>query len=520
MLPLLTLDQMRWCDETTIRSLGIPGLVLMENAGIRAAAVVTEEFGVRVGDRVAVICGKGNNAGDGFVVARQLSTIGVEVYVGLVSAPKDITGDAKTNFEILRRIARQNENIWIGSFALLRKKDPRPRLIVDALFGTGFRGKPSSSFARAIEWINSLRVPVLSLDIPSGVNGDTGIAEGQAVRATMTITFGALKIGLVCNDARDLAGEIRIADISIPQSVFQRAGLSAGLVVIDDVRASLPMRPSTAHKYSVGKVLVVAGSKGFTGAAALCATAALRAGAGAVVLATPESVYPILARKLSEVIVEPVPSTKEGTMAAAAFDKVMERIRWADVTVVGPGLSRNPETQQTILRIIEANKSKMLVDADGLNALAEAGTDRLRKSRGRFILTPHTGEMARLTKQSSAAIEQHRVAVAQRVAQKLGHTVILKGAPTVTAADDGFAYVNPTGNPGMATVGAGDVLAGIVAALWAQGLTVDQASYCGVYLHGLAGDFAAQKLGQASVVAHDLIDYLPSAFEKVRGRPE
>jgi hydroxyethylthiazole kinase-like uncharacterized protein yjeF len=517
MQPVLTVEQMRWCDETTIRSVGIPGILLMENAGIRAAELARDRFDLHPGDTVVIVCGKGNNGGDGFVVARQLAMLGVLAYVGLVARENEIEGDAKTNLQILRRLAQQNSNVWIGSFRSLRRKQLEPDLIVDALFGTGFHGLPTGSFARAIEWINDSGAPVLSLDVPSGVNGNTGIAEGPAVKADCTITFGELKIGLLCNDSRDLTGPISIAEIGIPPSVVAKAGIGTLLIEADDVELRLPERPSTAHKYSVGKVLVIAGSKGYTGAAALCASAALRAGAGAVVLATPEAVYPILARKLSEVIVEPFASTKHGSLSPEAFEKLVERIGWADVVVLGPGLSRNAETAELIMMILTANQSKMLIDADALNALAESGVDELKKSTGKFILTPHTGEMARLVRKSSGLIEKERVSEAQRLAAKIRHMVILKGAPTVVASVDGFAFLNPTGNPGMATVGAGDVLAGIIASLWAQGLSSEDASICGVYLHGLAGDLAAQKLGTASVVAHDLLDYLPMAYRHVKG---
>ncbi len=515
MQPLVTVDEMRWCDETTISRIGIPALILMENAGKGVAQFIQERFGSVDGRTIIVVCGKGNNAGDGFVAARHLHSDGAIVHVMLVALPNQLKGVAKSNFEILRRIAKKSsESLQLTRF---NKKVCKPFLIVDALFGTGFVGRPTKPYSDAIEWINRQRVPVVSVDIPSGVNGTTGFAEGPAVRATATVTLGLQKTGLLCNDARDLVGEIHVIDIGIPQSVVERGGFKTFLVEPSDVQSLLPKRPSTAHKYSVGKVFIIAGSKGYTGAAALCATAALRSGAGAVVLATPEAVYPILARKLSEVIVEPVASTDEGSIAKAAMEKLTDRIRWADVVVVGPGLSRNSETQQLLRELLLNNKSRMLVDADGLFAVAQVGTSLLKKSKGEFILTPHSGEMSRLNKMTAKEIEKKRIESARSFAQASNQTLVLKGAPTVTAGRSGIAYVNSSGNPGMATVGSGDVLAGIIASLWAQDLSSEDAALGGVFLHGLSGDIVARKIGEMSLVAHDLIDHLPAAFRQLGG---
>ena len=520
MLPLVTVDEMRWCDETTIRKIGIPGVILMENAAAGVAQYVEKRFGPLKGEHVMVVCGKGNNAGDGFVVARHLHSAGAGVQVLMVASPRELKGDARTNFMILQRIAKENrDSLRIARFGSGKHEvGLQSSIIIDALFGTGFTGKPKKPYAVAIEWMNKLRAPIVSVDIPSGVNGTTGIAEGPAVKAKATITLGLPKIGLFCNQARDLVGELHVVDIGIPSSVVQRGRFKTFFVEPSDVSALLPQRPSVSHKYSIGKVLVIAGSKGYTGAAALCAEGALRAGAGAVVLCTPESIYPVLARKLTEVIVEPVPATSDGSLALSAKEKLKERIRWADVVIVGPGLSRNDETQELLRQLIAENKTRMLVDADALAAIRDLGISKLRKSKGEFILTPHAGEMSRLIGTPSNEIEMKRVEVGRAFARRTRQTLVLKGAPTVTATGDERVYVNSTGNPGMATVGSGDVLAGIIASLWAQGVPQEQAAVAGVYLHGLAGDLAAKKLGMASLVAHDLIDFLPVALQKVEGR--
>jgi NAD(P)H-hydrate epimerase len=366
-----------------------------------------------------------------------------------------------------------------------------------------------------IEWINRQQAKIFSVDVPSGVDGTSGVVENCAVRANETVTFGFLKSGLLCNQGRDYSGYVHLAEIGIPDSVNENKRLRTSLVEQSDVCSILPKRSVHAHKYSVGKVFVLAGSKGLTGAAVMCCTSAMRSGAGAVVLGTPESVYPIMARKLTEVMVEPLPATGEGTLSFASIDKISERVEWADVLVIGPGLSQNPETQKLIIKVLMNIRKKTLIDADGLNAIAKYGINKLRSTRGPFILTPHVGEFTRLTGLSSLEVERHRIDATRDLAKRINSTIVLKGVPTVTASVDGNAVLNSTGNPGMATAGTGDVLSGIIAGLWAQGMSDAEAAWAGVYLHGLSGDIAAQKIGERSLMANDLIEYLPSAFKLV-----
>jgi NAD(P)H-hydrate epimerase len=355
----------------------------------------------------------------------------------------------------------------------------------------------------------------VAIDIPSGVNGTTGVVENLAVHADMTVTFGFLKSGLLCNQGRELAGLVHVVDIGISRAVTQNKKLHTSLVEQADVRKVLPKRSIQAHKYSVGKVFVLAGSKGLTGAAALCCNSAMRAGAGAVVLGTPEPVYPILARKLTEVMVFPLPATSDGTLGLASLDAMRKNLDWADVLVIGPGLSQNIETQQLILRLLREYKGKVLVDADGLNAIGAHGISKLRFSCAQIILTPHIGEYSRLTGMLSNEIEQHRIKAAIDLAKKIGVTVVLKGVPTVTASKDGIAILNSTGNPGMATAGTGDVLSGIIAGLWAQGMSDTDAAWAGVYIHGLSGDIVKNKIGERSLLASDLVECLPLALQIV-----
>jgi len=514
---IVSVEEMRWCDETTIKKYGIPGMLLMENAGFNIAKIIQQELSPLESKHILIICGKGNNGGDGFVVARMLLNSYAHVSVLLLVSPSELKGDAKTNFKILQILAgKSNSRIVIRRYSKrLLTAFPKPDIIVDAIFGTGFSGPVLKPFVDVIKWVNRQHAKIVAVDIPSGVNGTTGAVDNCAVHADLTVTMGCLKTGLLCNRGRELVGTVQVADIGIPCFVLEDKKLKTYLVDQSDIEKVLPRRSIHAHKYSVGKVLVLAGSKGLTGAAALCCESAYRAGAGAVVLGTPEPVYPILARKLTETMAFPLPATNSGTLSLAALEVIREKLSWADVLVIGPGLSLNSETQQLILKVLHEYRGKTLVDADGLNAVAAHGISGLRSSRAQFILTPHVGEFSRLTKLSAKDIEEHRINNARELSKKNGMTIVLKGVPTVIASRDGSAILNSTGNPGMATAGAGDVLSGIIAGLWAQGMPDTTAAWAGVYLHGLSGDIAAKKIGERGIVANDIIEYLSVAMQSV-----
>jgi len=514
---VVSADEMRWCDETAIKTYGVPGLLLMENAGCSVAKIIQQEYSPLESKHIVIICGKGNNGGDGFAAARMLFNSCAQISVLLLAPPSELKGDAKTNLKILQILAgKSNGRIEIRRYSKrFITTFPKPDIIVDAMFGMGFTGSVRKPYTDVIKWVNRQHAKIVAVDIPSGVNGTTGMVENCAVRANMTVTLGCLKSGLLCNQGSELAGTLRVVDIGIPHLILKDKHLKTHLVELSDVKKVLPKRPIQAHKYSVGKVMVLAGSKGLTGAAALCCESAYRAGAGAVVLGTPEPVYPILARKLTETMSFPLPATSAGTLSLAGLDKIRERLSWADVLVIGPGLSLNSETQQLILEILNEYRGKILVDADGLNAIAAHGLPKLHASHAQFILTPHSGEFARLSKMTSNYVDEHRIDAAREMAKKNGMTIVLKGAPTVTASKDGSAFLNSTGNPGMATAGAGDVLSGIIAGLWAQGMLNTDAAWTGVYLHGLSGDIAAKKIGERSLVANDIIEYLHSALLNV-----
>ena len=519
MRTLVSAKEMRWCDETTIRKFGIPGLLLMENAGRGVSETAQSHFGPIAGRDVLIFCGKGNNGGDGFVAARHLLDAGANVTVVLMSPHQRLVGDARTNFKILERLLRsKSELLHIKSFSgTLLKTIPKPALIIDAIFGTGFSGKVSGTCSDAIEWINQQGVPVISVDVPSGVDGTTGIVENCAVEASATVTFGLLKSGLLCNQGQEHSGRVTVVDIGIPKVVRETSALKTFQIEAEDVRKVLPRRRATANKYSVGKVFVLAGSRGFTGAAYLCSMGALRAGAGAVMLGTPEAVYPILARRLSETIVRPLPSTPEGTLAGSAFDEIMEKLAWADVAVLGPGLSTNVETLNLLRKLVSNYRGDIVVDADALRVIGELSLQKLSRLKSNFVLTPHSGEYSRIIDVPAAEVDAHRIEMARSGAKKGRVTLVLKGGPTAVGTSDGVVYVNSTGNPGMATVGSGDVLTGIIASLWAQGMDAKSAAYSGVFLHGLSGDIARELFGERSIIAQDLVDQLPSALKRVEG---
>ncbi len=517
MRTIVSAKEMRWCDEITIRKYGVPGLMLMENAGRGVAEVALRKFGPLHSKHILIFCGKGNNGGDGFVVARHLLSSGAVVTVVLLASPRQLQGDARTNYEIVSKLHQaEKDSLSIKSYSPSYLKGlQKPHLIIDAIFGTGFSGKVHKPYADVIEWINAQDVPVVSVDIPSGVDGTTGVVVNTAVKASHTVTFGLVKTGLLCNQGQDCVGKITIVDINIPKAVAGSKSLKTFLIEASDVRQVLPQRPSTAHKYSVGKVFILAGSKGYTGAAYLCAMATLRTGAGAVILATPESVYSILARRLSEAIVKPLPATAEGTVAASALAAIEQKLEWADTIVLGPGLSTNTETQQVIETILRRRTGQFVIDADALRGIRSIGLAKLKRSRAKFVLTPHAGEFSRLIDIPAAEIEQNRIEVARKGGLLSHATIVLKGGPTAVGTAEGSVFVNSTGNPGMATVGSGDVLTGIIASLWAQGMPAEAAAYSGVYLHGSSGDIAREVYGERSVVAQDLIDQLPQAIKRV-----
>ena len=517
---LATAEQMQAFDRTAIRKYGISGLTMMENAGRGVVEALENRRGSLRSSHVYVLCGKGNNGGDGFVIARHLLNKGAIVRVLLLGRSKDVKGDARTNLKILLRLVRENEErIHFEEVTspgkLVRMK--KPDIIIDAIFGTGFSREITGLYRSVISWINRSASFVAAVDIPSGVNATTGVVSTIAVQSSLTVTMALAKIGHYVGQGRDHSGDVAIADLGIPRGVFRLSRDQVYRVNSADVREMLPHRSLSAHKHSVGKVFVLSGSRGLTGAPYMCAQAAMKAGAGAVILGVPRSLHMLMARKVTEVMVTPLDETEEGTVARSALSAIQEKIGWSDVVVLGPGLSRNFETQQLLLDLIKSIRKPLVLDADALNAVAMDKQVLNRRERP-AILTPHVGELSRIIGESGTTVERLRVTVAQKFSKKLGCVLVLKGAPTVTSIPTGVAYLNSSGNPGMATAGSGDVLTGLIAGLLGQGMTAHDAAVAGVFVHGLAGDVACSKVGQKSMLALDILDSVPRAFGVIEGR--
>lgn len=511
---VVTPSQMREIDARAIRKYKISGLTLMENAGRAVAEQAEAMLAPNSSGAVCIVCGPGNNGGDGLAAARLLKCRGCEVQVFLLGSMLKLKGDAKTNVRKLKTAKiKINEIKGSAGIEALKAGLKKSGLVIDAIFGTGFKGPIGKNIAPAMDLINASGRPVLSADIPSGVDGETGRASDKAVRADVTVTMGLLKTGLLFHPGKALAGKVIIADIGFPEKAIAEQKINVHLADHHIARNWLPARKPDAHKGSCGTVLALAGSAGMTGAASLASLSAMRSGAGLVYLGIPESLNDIMEAKLTEVITKPLPETRNRTLSLSSQDRIYKLMAKADSLVIGPGLSAHPETAELVQSVIRSSNLPTVLDADGLNAFASR--PELLRSAASLIMTPHYGELSRLIKADISQIKGQPLKYALAAAKKFNQIIILKGAPTVTALPDGRAWINPTGNSGMATAGAGDVLAGLIAGLLAQGLAPERAAVLGVYLHGLAGDLAAEDKTEYCLLAGDIIEHLPRAFRKI-----
>lgn len=536
-MKVLTAEQMREVDRLTTEAFKVPGLLLMERAAASTVEAIEREFAPLAGKTALVVCGRGNNGGDGAAVARLLRAKVDSVDLILLGRVDDARGDARTNFEIARRLAAQGDSlrlVEVDSPARLRQEfEARAHdLIIDAIFGTGLSRPATGIFEEAINLINqrSSRSSIVAVDIPSGVASDSPQLIGPAVRAHLTVTFTAPKIANVLPPASDYGGALGIARIGSPDELVNSSGSRLTLVkreMIADWLARSRRSPH-ANKGSVGRVLIVAGSRGKTGAAALAGEAAMRAGAGLVTVASAESVQPVIASQvIPECMTEALAQTRAGTVAREAADRILDLARARDVMAVGPGLGSSERSTRELVREIVAKRERpTVIDADGLNSLAPWPEDLPGTKDAALILTPHPGEMARLIDRQVPEILERGVDVARDLAVTRELIVVLKGSRTLIAAPDGEVYVNATGNAGMATGGSGDVLTGIIAAFVAQRPDDPVAAVrAAVYLHGLAGDRAASRVGTRAMIASDISRHLCEAFieigrddERFRGR--
>ena len=509
LLGLYSADVMRQVDATAIQGIGIPGSHLMERAGVAVAGEILERYEP---EEVVVFCGKGNNGGDGFVVARELFDAGAEVTVFTLAPAEEYTGDAKLNLDILHNLGVDVRPFADGAepaedvVMLTELAD----VVVDAIFGTGFTGAAKGTAAAAIQLINDAPGDVVSVDIASGVGAGNGRRARPAVIADLTVALHAAKIGHFITPGGTFSGEVAVAPIGIPSLADHETDV--WLLTEEGIEPLLRAKSPLDHKRSVGTVLVIGGSRGMTGAAHMTAMAALRSGAGLVHVALPqgaggEKPYP-------EVIVVEVPGA-DGQFGMAGRSALFDEAARLKAVAVGPGLGRADEAQLLVRELIALDRP-LLLDADGLYALDDR-PELLAARTAPTVLTPHEGELGRLLGRPAAEVAAQRLDCARAAAQRGNVTVLLKGEATIVADPSGRAYVVPTGNPGLATPGTGDVLSGVIVAQLAKGLPATDAACLGAYLHGLAADIAAEEaVGTEGMIASDLFQFLPAAIERVK----
>jgi len=514
-MKILTAGQMREVDRRAIEEYGIPGPVLMENAGRAVVAEMRRRHAWLPGERIVIVCGRGNNGGDGFVVARHLQNLGARPKVFLLAEKSEVKGDAALNLGIADKLGLDIvEVVSEAGRTRLKKEVQSATIIVDAIFGTGL-SKPVEGFAaEVIKDVNASPAKKIAIDIPSGLSSDTFNIIGPAVRADLTVALAAPKIAHIFPPAGEYVGTLAIAGISIPQVLFESPDLKLYESETEDIEPYFRPRPKNGHKGTFGHVLILAGSRGKTGAAALAGKAAYRSGAGLVTIATPESCVSAIARTMSELMTEPLAETKEGTIAEAALPRLTELLSGKDALVIGPGLSTHPETSSLVRKLLPKVRMPAIIDADGLNILA-GNLDVLKKMSRPPVLTPHPGEFGRLVGMSVPEVMNDRLGLASRFAAQHRVILVLKGYRTQVSHPDGRMAVNPTGNPGMATGGSGDVLSGICGAFLAAEKDAFGATVAAVFIHGAAGDEAARHVGQRAMVAGDMIKFLPAAMKRM-----
>jgi hydroxyethylthiazole kinase-like uncharacterized protein yjeF len=515
---ILNAAQMREADRFTIEDIGIPSLVLMENAGRQVVAAMEAAYESRLSGRVAVLCGRGNNGGDGFVVARTLMQRGIDASVFVVGPIAEVRGDAKTNLEILGRLGItvveiNDEQSWELHFSEISQCT----IIVDAMFGTGLKDGLSGMLETVVADVNASDIPIVSIDLPSGLSSDTPHLVGDCIDASMTVTLAAPKLPLILPPGEAYSGEVVIADIGIPYEVIDGLeGPHIELLTPEQVRGAITPRAADSHKGDFGRVLVIAGSRGKTGAAHLAAMGALRSGAGLVTVATPESCLPIVAAMAPEYMTEPLPETGEGSIAAAALDGVLDLTH--DVIVCGPGLGRTDDVRGFVQGLVDKATVPLVLDADAITVFAQDPGSLVGREERDVIITPHPGEMARLIGATIEDVQANRIEVASDFATTHRVYVVLKGHRTLIATPEGRVFINPTGNPGMATGGSGDVLAGMIGAWVAQLLDAEAACRLAVFLHGAAGDLAETIDGQVSMTASDILAVIGDAIHHLTGK--
>lgn len=511
-MKLATAQEISNIDRRAIRKFGIPEPVLMENAAAAVMQEMERHFDGLSAVKVGILCGKGNNGGDGLALARRLRIRGIAVRVALLAPFASLQGEARLNLAVLRKT--DVEILQNAGASVLGDIIAWSDILVDALLGVGLSKPIKGNYALAVEFMNVSGRPVVAIDMPTGVDADTGQVQGSAVHADLTVTMALPKRGLYLYPGADFAGQVRVADIGIPPEVIEQEPIRTNLLNRELLQGSLECRDRDSHKGTYGHLLIVAGSLGKAGAAVMAAKGALRSGAGLVTMSAPSGIVPILQQQTNEAMCIPAGESIDGTIGMGAENEILKASSNMSACAIGPGLTTHYETVQVVRNLVQRIEIPTVIDADGLNALVGA-LDALKQAKAPVIVTPHPGEMARLAGVSTDAVRGDRLGTARMFAMKYGVTVVLKGAGTVIATPLGDVFLNTTGNPGMATGGTGDALTGMIGSLLAQGYRTLEAACYGVYLHGLAGDLAAAEKGEAGMIAGDLIEKIPDSIKSI-----
>ncbi|NLM43269.1 MAG: NAD(P)H-hydrate dehydratase [Clostridiales bacterium] len=510
---------MRKADIVSINDYNIPGIVLMENAALGIVNEIEKELNngkLPQEVHACIICGTGNNGGDGFAVARHLVSKSWHVEVYICGDVNKIKGDALINLNIIKKLNIPIYCMEDCGIEVLDKILIKSDLIVDGILGTGFKGKLKSNIETIIEKINKQQKFVISIDNPTGLNCDTGLVETICIKANKTVTLGLPKIGLIINEGPHYCGELSVCGLSIPDPVYESLGIKRYMTQEDYIKNLIKPRKLHSHKGSFGRVLIAAGSKGMEGAALLAARAAIRSGAGIVELAVPQGAFEAVRGAIPTLITNGLDDDGEGCFTDESIEEILSTSEKASVLLMGPGIRNNPHTKEVVSEVITKCHKPLILDADGLNAICQIPEVLLERPE-ETIITPHPGEMARLLNTSTVEVQNNRLETAESFAKKYNVHVVLKGHRTIIASPLGETWINTTGNPGMATAGSGDVLGGVIASFIAQGMEPMKAAISGVYIHGAAGDRAAEKYGQWGMVATDIIKYIPHTIMDIGG---
>jgi hydroxyethylthiazole kinase-like uncharacterized protein yjeF len=511
-MKVATVSEMREMDRAALQQYGISAEILMENAGHGAYAVLSKEAGLWR-KKVVVLCGPGNNGGDGFVTARKIHSGGGDVTVLILGEKNEYQGAAGKNLDILSRMPVEIRPV--ASVEEIGRMAERADFLIDALFGTGLSREVEGIYKEAIPWLNGSGKKILSLDIPSGISGDTGHIMGVAVRANYTVTFGLPKVGNLLYPGYEHCGKLYVTHISFPPSLYQLDSLK----LETNNPPGLPPRDRTGHKGTFGNALVIAGASSYFGAPYFASMSFLKAGGGYCRLAAPRPMIPSLAGKASEVVFIPQGETADGSISLANKDPLLELAAKMDVVILGPGMSLEEETQHLIRELAVEIRKPMIIDGDGITAICR-DLSVMNKRKAETILTPHPGEMSRITGRAVSEILDDPITILRQTAGNLNAFVVLKGAHSLIGYPDDRVFINFTGNPGMASAGSGDVLTGAVAAMLCLGLPAGDALRKGVFIHGLAADLAAKKMGEDGITARNILRYLPYALKREREEPD